>query len=111
MRGQIDDFAIYGTALSLADAQDLAAGTRPTALAASTKLLALWEFNDKPAPKLTTSRSGATITISWPASFTGYRLRGANAVTGPWADVAAPGNTATVSTTGAARRFYYLVKP
>ena len=111
MRGQIDDFAIFGTALSLADAQDLAAGTRPTALAASTKLLALWEFNDKPAPKLTITRSGTTVTISWPLSFTGYRLRGANAVTGPWADVAAPGNTATVITTSAARRFYYLVKP
>jgi hypothetical protein len=47
--GVMDDFAVFGTALSEAKINQLLAGTLPTALPASDKLLAYWNFNDIPA--------------------------------------------------------------
>lgn len=49
MSGVIDDFAIFGAALSEATIGQLAGGTAPTALPASDKLTAYWSFNDFPA--------------------------------------------------------------
>ncbi len=45
----LDDFAIFGTALTEAQAAQLFSGTSPSALPAGAELLALWDFNDAPA--------------------------------------------------------------
>ena len=47
--GQVDDFAIFGTALSGTTIAELFTGTLPTALPAANKLAAYWDFNDSPA--------------------------------------------------------------
>lgn len=52
LTGLIDDAAIFGAALSQSDIGKLAAGTLPTALSASAKLTAYWDFNDFPADGL-----------------------------------------------------------
>ncbi len=44
----VDDFSIYGTALSEATIAQLYSGTLPTALPAGDKLTAYWDFNDVP---------------------------------------------------------------
>ncbi|HRZ35284.1 MAG TPA: hypothetical protein P5534_02860 [Candidatus Paceibacterota bacterium] len=55
MSGVIDDFAIFGTALSEATIGQLAGGTAPTALPAADKLTAYWSFDDFPAAGMFTS--------------------------------------------------------
>lgn len=52
MHGQLDDFAIYGTALTEAEIGKLAAGTLPTTFAAGNNLLAYWDFNETDSPEL-----------------------------------------------------------
>jgi len=49
VHGLVDDFAVFGTALSEATIAQLYTGTLPTALPATDKLLAFWDFNDFPA--------------------------------------------------------------
>ncbi len=46
MHGLIDDFAVFGTALSDTTINELYTGTLPTALPAADKLVAYWNFND-----------------------------------------------------------------
>ena len=93
MHGLIDDFAVFGTALTQAQIQQLFAGTLPSALPASAKPLAWWDFSipvppSVVRPSLTVGRSpGGAVTISWPSSASGFRLRSATAVTGPYTDV------------------------
>ncbi len=48
-RGVMDDFAVFSTQLTEADAIALAGTTLPSALPASKGLLAYWDFNDAPA--------------------------------------------------------------
>jgi hypothetical protein len=101
MHGLIDDFAIFGTALTQAEIQQLFTGTAPSALPASTKPLAYWDFSAAavigPGPALTIGRSGNAITISWPAS-AGFRLRSSATVNGTYADVpGVTGNSYTVN--------------
>ncbi len=48
-RGVYDDFAVFGTALTEQSIAQLAGGALPTALPASDKLTAYWNFNDFPA--------------------------------------------------------------
>lgn len=57
MHGLLDDFAVFGTALSSADIERLAAGDAPTSLAASTRILAYWDFNEVSSP----NESGALL--------------------------------------------------
>lgn len=57
--GVLDDFAIFGTALSEATIKQLYTGTLPSALPASDELLAYWDFNDIPPGGLFTSISPA----------------------------------------------------
>ncbi|MCC6232736.1 MAG: laminin G domain-containing protein [Verrucomicrobiales bacterium] len=45
----VDDFAIFGTALSETVVKQIHGGTAPSALPAAAELLAVWEFNDAPA--------------------------------------------------------------
>ena len=115
MHGLIDDFAAFGTALTQAQIQQLFAGTLPSALPASAKPLAWWDFSPpliRPSlPSLTISRSpGGAITIAWPSSATGFRLRSATVVTGLYTDVAGvTGNSYTI-TNPTGRLFYRLQK-
>ncbi|HEY5913686.1 MAG TPA: sugar-binding protein [Verrucomicrobiae bacterium] len=98
MHGLIDDFAIFGTALTAAQAQQLHNGTLPSALTGATPL-AYWDFNAvAPSPSLTISRAGTAITISWPASATGFVLQAAPALSGTYTNVlGVVGNSITVN--------------
>jgi hypothetical protein len=113
MHGLMDDFAIFGSALTAADAQRLFTGTLPSAMGAATRPLLHFDFNDAPLvvtrPSLTISRAAAgTATLTWPATATGFRLRSASVVTGPYTDVTGvTGNSHTVSTTSG-MAFYIL---
>jgi hypothetical protein len=101
MHGLIDDFAIFSTAVSAANAAKLASGTSPRDLTGET-LIAYWPFDDAvsaSAPTLTVARSANGITIT----FTGS-LQSADTVTGPWVDVSGA-SPQSVATTGAAK-FY-----
>ena len=101
MSGLIDDFAIFGTALGTNEIQQLFSGTLPSALPASTKPLAYWDFSvSAPVvqPTLSIGRSGTAITISWPASATGFRLRSSPTPNGTYTDVSGvTGNSYTIS--------------
>ena len=99
MDGLLDDFAIFGTALTTNQIQQLFTGTLPSALPASTKPLAYWDFSAPVVrPTLTITRSGTAITISWPASATGFRLRSAPTPNGTYTDVAGvTGNSYTIN--------------
>src|SRR5436190_1214471 len=62
-------------------------------------------------PRLTITRSGNDVRISWPANVTGYRLEGTSDLnSGLWGEVASVANCATVSMSGPAR-FFRLVSP
>lgn len=92
LRGFLDDFAVFGTALDEATAQKLANRTAtPASLPASQKLIAYWNFNDVPStpvagPKIMVTRSGNSLTIgSDPQPLpAGFVLEIANSITGPW---------------------------
>src|SRR5262249_30723991 len=60
MNGEVDDFAIFGTALTTNQIQQLFSGTLPSALPASAQALAWWDFT-RPVvrPLLNITRSGA----------------------------------------------------
>jgi hypothetical protein len=96
--GLIDDFAVFGTALSEADITSLKNGTAPNALPAATKPLAWWDFNTGAvqAPKITIAQSGGSVTLTWPDS-PGHALFSAPAVTGPFTVVSGvTGNSYTI---------------
>ena len=84
MRGIIDDFAVFGTALTEASITNLVAGILPTALPASTKLLAYWNFNDAPAgaPTIGIAQEGAVLKVT----YTGI-LQSTATIGGQWNDV------------------------
>jgi hypothetical protein len=109
MHGLIDDFAVYSSELSAADAANLAKGTSPTNI---TGLVAYWPFNDPASsgppptgPKFNpVSLTGGQLTIGWTGTGT---LEEATAVTGPWTASASQTNPQTVSaTTG--NKFYRI---
>ncbi|MGV3771470.1 MAG: discoidin domain-containing protein [Verrucomicrobiales bacterium] len=112
--GQMDDFAVFGTGLAEEDIVKLANGTLPTALAASAKPLAFWNFNDASVPvtppSLGITRTANSITITWPATAAGFVLQSADDVDGPWTPVAGvTGNSHTINNpTGV--KFYRLVQ-
>jgi hypothetical protein len=106
MHGIIDDFAIFSTEVSAADAVKLAAGTSPKDLTGET-LIAYWDFND--ANQGTGGSSFTQITVSadrksFTATYTGT-LQSADAVTGAWADVPGAASPATIPI-GAGNKFY-----
>jgi hypothetical protein len=62
-------------------------------------------------PTLTIVHSGNTVTLSWPANVTGYRLQATTSLSAPsWVNIPAPNNTASETITGTAR-FYRLINP
>jgi hypothetical protein len=99
LRGVIDDFAVFATGLTEATITNLVAGTLPTALPASTKLLAYWNFNDAPAvvvtPTIGIAPEGAVLKIT----YTGI-LQSTATIGGQWNDV--QGATSPYSVTPAA---------
>jgi hypothetical protein len=85
LRGVIDDFAVFATALTEASITNLVAGRLPTALPASTKLLAYWNFNDAPtsaAPAIGIAREGAALKITYTGT-----LQSTATIGGQWNDV------------------------
>jgi len=84
MHVSIDDFAVFGTALTEASITNLVAGILPTALPASTKLLAYWNFNDAPAgaPTIGIAQEGAVLKVT----YTGI-LQSTATIGGQWNDV------------------------
>jgi len=71
LKGLIDDFAVYSSAVSAADAALLASGTPPTALAGET-LLAYWDFDDAAMSSLRSYsiglNFGADATVTKPSA-------------------------------------------
>jgi hypothetical protein len=83
MRGIIDDFAVFAAALDEASITNLVAGTLPTALPATTKLLAYWNFNDAAAaPTISIAREGATLKVTYTGT-----LQSTATLGGQWNDV------------------------
>jgi hypothetical protein len=113
MHGLIDDFAAFGTALTPAQVTNLFTGTLPSALPASTKPLAYWDFNAVTSGSgsgsiLTSARSGNNLTISWAPA--GGTLESATTLGGTptWSTVGT-NNPATV-TIGTANSYYRVRK-
>jgi hypothetical protein len=116
LRGIIDDFAAFKTALIEADIVKLATGTRPTALPAQAGLLAYWDFNDAPLPvppRLIVTRSGGNVTItSEPQPLpAGFVLQTALSVLGPWTTQAGANTPITVPIGNEAAMFLRAFKP
>ncbi|MEO8425778.1 MAG: hypothetical protein ABI651_01570 [Verrucomicrobiota bacterium] len=65
-------------------------------------------------PTLTIARSGANLTISWPASATGFVLESANSVTGSWTTVnqtpTNDGNVQSVTITPTGQTAFYRLR-
>jgi hypothetical protein len=104
LTGVIDDVAIFGAPLDEANIGKLYNGTAATALPASTKLLALFNFNDGAAPAVTPTisiaRANGVITLTWTGT-----LQSASALNGQWSDVTALTSPATI-TASESSRFY-----
>jgi hypothetical protein len=108
--GLQDDFAIFGTALASADIKRLAAGGAPSTLAATTKLIAYWDFNGTiaaAAAKFTkvTRNANGTITLEWTG---GGTLEASPSVTGPWQAIA--GATSPYTFTPTAVRLFGRIR-
>ena len=90
IHGVLDDFAVFGTALSAADVGRLFTGTLPSALGAATRPLAHWDFNEAPIvsepPRITgiTRAANGSITVTWTG---GGQLDASPSVSGPWIPV------------------------
>lgn len=115
IHGVIDDFAVFGSALTQADAQALFNGTAPSALDASTKPLAYWDFNTTSTgggdrPTIAASRSGGVITLSWPSTATGFKLKFSPTIDGTFSDVSGVTGTSYQITNPTGKGFYMLQK-
>ena len=103
MHGLLDDFSVFGTALSASDVGKLATGALPSSLAASTKILAYWDFNALAAAvaakftKIAKNADGS-ITLEWTG---GGTLEAAASVTGPWQAVPGAASPFKLTPTGA----------
>jgi hypothetical protein len=111
LQGILDDVAIFGTPLDQATVQKLASGTLPSALPASTKLLAYWDFNDASSgnngggghPTLSVaSIAGGKIRITFTGTLDSADTLTANTV---WSSVANATSPWDVATDGKAK-FY-----
>ncbi|MBI4326145.1 MAG: hypothetical protein HY674_12905 [Chloroflexi bacterium] len=85
MRGIMDDLAVFATSLDEPTIGQLATGTLPNALPASTKLLAYWNFNDAsvPPPTISIAKSGANVVVTYTGT-----LQSTDKIGGVWQDVA-----------------------
>ena len=101
--GLIDDFAVFGKALTEADALALNSGTAPSALTGK-GLIAFWNFNDVPAdaPKFTSivRNANGSVTFTWTGA---GKLQAASSLNGPWADQTGATSPATVTVSQAAQ--------
>ncbi len=100
LHGQLDDFAVFATALSPTDIQALANGTAPDALPQGTSILAYWPFDDAPVSVEPTISLDATGNIIYTGT-----LQHADSVTGSWTDVEGATSPYTMPKTGAMK--YY----
>ncbi len=108
MHGLVDDFAVYSKALTAANVTALKGGTKPSALPATVGLVAYWDFNTvavEGAKFTKISLAAGNVTIEWTG---GGTLQRADAVTGPWTDVAGATSPSTVPPTGTGA--FYRIK-
>jgi hypothetical protein len=102
MHGLMDDYALFGTALSEADIGLLYSGTPPTQLAAGTQILAYWDFNDGAvtvAPVIDSwTLEGNSLTATWTG---GGQAEIAESIEGPWTPTGNSTGTITVDITAA----------
>ncbi|MGE3311556.1 MAG: LamG-like jellyroll fold domain-containing protein, partial [Limisphaerales bacterium] len=114
MAGTMDDFAVFGSALTDAQVTSLFNGTAPGSVTGSPNLLAWWDFNDAPVVnvKVFVTRSGNNVTVtSEPAALpAGWVLQLAPTATGPWTTQAGATTPVTVPI-GAANAFLRAAKP
>ena len=109
MRGLMDGFAVYAVELTESNAKSLAGGASPKDVN-SAKLIAYWDFNDKPAPGPTTTtltivKGTNCITIDWQG--TAGSLQSAPDLAGIWTAVSGA-KPFVVQPTGS--RMFYRVK-
>ncbi|MEO8428380.1 MAG: LamG-like jellyroll fold domain-containing protein [Verrucomicrobiota bacterium] len=111
MHGKIDDFAVFSTEISAADAAKLAGSTSPSAV---TGLIAYWPFDDATATPPTGSKftgiaiQGANVVIQWSPSTAA--LQSASSLPGTWTDVTgASGGSYTTPISSAPK--YFRFKP
>jgi len=111
LEGTMDDFAIYGSALTAAQVTAL---SKRGAVSAASGLLAHWDFNDAQVVnvKVMVARSGGNVTItSEPAALpAGWVLQTAPSATGPWATQTGATTPVTVPI-GAGNSFLRAAKP
>lgn len=108
MHGLLDDFSVFATALSATDVGTLASGALPTSLAASTKILAYWDFNELSTPPsggggggaISIARSAGGVTITFEGT-----LQSSDSVTGPFTDVAGASSPANIPLSGSTQFF------
>ena len=104
MQGIIDNVAVFGAPLDQSAITKLYSGTEATALPASTKLLAYFNFNDGAAPAvvptISIARANGVITLTWTGT-----LQSATSLKGQWADVTNLTSPATITASDASR-FY-----
>jgi hypothetical protein len=103
MDGFLDDFVIYNGALTEAQALSLSGGAAPGSIAG---LIAHWDYNTVivSAPEINAiTQSGGNVTVTWT---NGGTLQQAEAVTGPYTDIAgATTGTYTAPASGSQRYF------
>ena len=61
-------------------------------------------------PSISIGKVDNQFVLIWPLSATGYTLRGAPTITGPWTDVAGVVNNSVALTLGSGNQFFQLVK-
>jgi hypothetical protein len=114
MAGSLDDFAVYGSALTAAQVDALAKGAAPGAITGTPNLLAHWDFNEAPvvAVKVMVTRSGGNVTItSEPATLpAGWVIQTAESINGPWNTQAGTTTPVTVPI-GAGNAFLRAARP
>ncbi len=111
MNGFLDDFTVFGGAITEAQALALSGGAAPSTVAG---LLAHWDFNDVAAAsvKIAVARNGNQLTVtSEPAALpAGWVLQTAPSAAGPWTTQAGA-TTPLAVTIGAQNTFLRAAKP
>ncbi len=105
LRGFIDDFAVYSTALTTNQIQQLAAGAAPNSLDPNAGVLAHWNFNDPAATAVSPTVSVSVVNGMPVILFTG-KLQSCATVNGQYAEVVGATSPYQVDTTKAQQLFY-----
>lgn len=111
MQGLVDDVAVFKTALTEPDIILLASGALPTELSSDVGLIAYWNFNDggTPGVRLSVSRSGAQLNLSWTGGSAPYVVqRKANLTDAVWETVTTTQTSSAVVDAQGATGFFRI---